>query len=156
MRSNEEIVSNIRIYAASVGELGGHAHIELPTGLSGSVIWGRDEAGFEHVSVSDRRRGRLPSWQDMCRVKDIFWPEDEECAQFHPRESEYVHSVGGLENVLHIWRPKDGDWSIANSDDIRKCDRDALLAVCSEIEDADVDGISDWPERIRKAIGEER
>lgn len=36
-----------------------------------------------------------------------------------------------------------------------KIDREALLSVCSEIEDADVDGFSDWPERIRKAIGEE-
>lgn len=35
-------------------------------------------------------------------------------------------------------------------------DRDELLAVCAEIEDADVDGFSDWPKRIRRAIGEER
>lgn len=34
-----------------------------------------------------------------------------------------------------------------------RCDRDKLLAVCSEIEDAD--GFSDWPRRIRKATGTE-
>ena len=43
---------------------------------------------------------------------------DEEAVQIHPKESEYVHSVGhgadALENVLHIWRPKDGDWTIMN------------------------------------------
>lgn len=35
-----------------------------------------------------------------------------------------------------------------------KCDRDALLSVCAEIEDADVDGCVDWADRIRRAIGE--
>lgn len=114
MRSDEEIISSIRISGATTGRRAGSAHIELPSGLSGSVIWGRDENGWEHVSVSDRRRGRLPSWEDMCRVKDIFFREDEECCQFHPREPDYVHGVGGLENVLHIWRPRDGDWSLAN------------------------------------------
>lgn len=35
-----------------------------------------------------------------------------------------------------------------------ECDREALLSVCAEIEDADVDGCIDWADRIRKAIGE--
>lgn len=34
-------------------------------------------------------------------------------------------------------------------------DRDALLAVCAEIDDADVDRCVDWAHRIRMAIGEE-
>lgn len=150
MRSNEEIVSNVRISSASVGKTGGSAHIELPTGLSGSVIWGRDEGGWEHVSVSDRRRGRIPSWNDMCRVKSIFWHDDEECAQFHPRESEYVHSVGGLENVLHIWRPKNGDWSIANSDEIRKLDEDSI------VKDSENEAIDSMGRLARSLIAREK
>lgn len=35
----------------------------------------------------------------------------------------------------------------------RAIDIDELLAVADECDDADVDGISDWAERIRKAVG---
>lgn len=34
-----------------------------------------------------------------------------------------------------------------------ECDREALLDVCREIEDADVDGCIDWADRIRNACG---
>ena len=48
-------------------------------------------------------------------VKDIFWDAEETVVQIHPKESEYVHSVGvgkeKRENVLHLWRPVGGDWS---------------------------------------------
>lgn len=36
----------------------------------------------------------------------------------------------------------------------RTIDRDELLKVADECEEADVDGVSDWAERIRKAVGE--
>lgn len=35
----------------------------------------------------------------------------------------------------------------------RAIDVDALRKVVAEIEDADVDGLGDWSERIRKAVG---
>lgn len=36
----------------------------------------------------------------------------------------------------------------------RKVDLDELLAVADECDAADVDGVTDWAERIRKAVGE--
>ena len=55
----------------------------------------------------------------MCRLKDMFFYPEEMVVQLHPPKSEYVSGVesGGvkLENVLHLWRPKDGDFSILNS-----------------------------------------
>ena len=36
----------------------------------------------------------------------------------------------------------------------RKVDLDDLLKVADECERADVDGVIDWAERIRKAVGE--
>ena len=36
----------------------------------------------------------------------------------------------------------------------RKVDLDELLGVADECDEADVDGISDWAARIRKAVGE--
>jgi hypothetical protein len=81
-----------------------------------------DGEGWEHVSVSVYRLGligerlplnRCPTWEEMCRVKDLFW-ESEECViQFHPRASEYrnLHPY-----VLHLWRPTDARIPEPNAD----------------------------------------
>ena len=67
-----------------------------------AVVFGSNENGMEHVSVSFR--DRIPTWEEMCVVKDVFWTEEEACIQVHPRKSEYVNIH---ENCLHIWRKKD-------------------------------------------------
>jgi hypothetical protein len=67
-----------------------------------------DGLGWEHVSVKMMwREGRFatPNWEEMCRVKDIFWGEEDEVIQFHPKKSEYVNMHP---NVLHLWRPTEG------------------------------------------------
>lgn len=98
--------------------------LELPTGFRGTVVFGPREGGrWEHVSISHYNRRKLPTWEDMCRVKDIFFGPEEMAVQIHPEESSYVHSVGTgsnkLENVLHLWRPVGGDWSALNSAEVR-------------------------------------
>lgn len=60
------------------------------------------ELGWDHVSVS--RYDRCPDWDDMARVKDLFWLPEETAIQIHPPESEYVNHHP---NVLHLWRPHD-------------------------------------------------
>lgn len=80
--------------------------------FKGTVLAGFNEEGWEHVSISHYKKKQLPTWEVMCRVKDMFWRKDEEVVQIHPKESEYLHGVNGLENVLHLWRPVDGDWSL--------------------------------------------
>lgn len=55
--------------------------------------------GWKHVSVSLARR--CPTWEEMCRVKDIFWGEDECVVQFHPPKSEYVNLHP---YCLHLWK----------------------------------------------------
>ena len=72
-------------------------------GWTGSVVWGDDENGMEHVSVSPYDHSITPSWDDMCRLKDIFFDEEERVIQIHPKRSEYVNMMG---NCLHLWRPK--------------------------------------------------
>ncbi|HEX3341859.1 MAG TPA: hypothetical protein VHT68_22100 [Pseudolabrys sp.] len=57
---------------------------------------------WEHVSVSLARAGRarLPNWEEMCFVKNLFW-EDEDCVvQYHPPLSKNVNNY----RVLHLWR----------------------------------------------------
>lgn len=55
--------------------------------------------GWEHVSVSTKFR--IPTWVEMCFVKDLFWGEEETVIQFHPPKSEYVNQHP---YVLHLWR----------------------------------------------------
>lgn len=77
--------------------------IRISSKVKLNVVCGMDEGGFEHVSVSSFNRGYMPSWDDMCKVKDIFWDEEEECYQIHPKRSQYVNIAT---NCLHIWRHK--------------------------------------------------
>lgn len=73
-----------------------------------SVLWGYNENGYEHVSVSPTHRNRIPTWNDMSKLKEIFFYPEEEAYQIMPRESEYLHGINDLDNVLHLWRPKNG------------------------------------------------
>lgn len=57
---------------------------------------------WDHVSVS--LKNRVPNWQEMCFVKELFF-EDHECViQYHPPKENYVNIH---ENVLHLWRLQD-------------------------------------------------
>ena len=63
-----------------------------------------DGMGWEHVSVhiiSDGKE-RLPSWSEMCKIKDMFWSEEDCIIQYHPARSEYVNNH---KYTLHLWRP---------------------------------------------------
>lgn len=55
--------------------------------------------GWEHVSVSLPHRA--PTWSEMCRIKDLFWSNDETVVQFHPKRSDYVNIHP---HCLHLWR----------------------------------------------------
>lgn len=86
--------------------LGGYTGIiKLPECGTCSVVWGYNENGYEHVSVSPMRKYRMPSWDDMARLKDIFFEKEEEAYQIMPRSSEYVNI---MQNCLHLWRPANG------------------------------------------------
>lgn len=64
-----------------------------------TVIWSYG-GGWEHISVDGKKR--YPDWDEMCKLKDMFFGEDECCVQYHPPKSEYVNN---LPYCLHIWRP---------------------------------------------------
>jgi hypothetical protein len=58
------------------------------------------EFGWEHVSVSTDRR--CPSWEEMQKVKELFWMDDEVVMQLHPAKKDHI-SVAHY--CLHLWRP---------------------------------------------------
>ena len=60
---------------------------------------------LEHVSVSHRRENIIPTWEEMCAIKDLFFYPEEEVVQIHPKHSEYVNLK---KNCLHLWRPVSG------------------------------------------------
>lgn len=68
-----------------------------------------DGAGWEHVSVHAYRREResktttrIPTWKEMCFVKDLCWDPEDRVVQYHPPHAEYVNQHP---HTLHLWRP---------------------------------------------------
>lgn len=59
--------------------------------------------GWEHLSVS--HKNKIPSWLTMNEMKELFFEDNEECFQFHPKKDNYINNN---EYTLHIWRKKDG------------------------------------------------
>lgn len=99
MRTKQEIMSNKRIIWEDCSD-DGMTGIIILRGWKGSII-ASTGAGWEHVSVSPLKKSYIPSWDDMCLIKDIFWKEDEAVIQIHPSKEEYVNN---LPNCLHLWR----------------------------------------------------
>lgn len=54
---------------------------------------------WQHVSVSLKKR--VPTWEEMNFIKDLFWKEDDCVVQFHPPKEDYVNNC---EYCLHLWR----------------------------------------------------
>ena len=59
--------------------------------------------GWEHLGVSFKNK--IPSWECMEEMKELFFKDDEECFQIHPKLDNYVNNN---EYTLHIWRPIEG------------------------------------------------
>lgn len=55
---------------------------------------------WEHVSVSCA--DRCPTWDEMQKVKELFWRDDETVIQFHPAKAQYVNH---MRYCLHLWKP---------------------------------------------------
>lgn len=54
---------------------------------------------FEHVMLNPKHR--LPTYEEMVSLKELFWEQDEVAMQVHPAKSQYVN----IEIFsLHLWR----------------------------------------------------
>lgn len=58
--------------------------------------------GWDHVSVS--YKGRVPTWEEMDKIKRMFFKDDEVAMQLHVTPEDHVNIHP---NVLHLWRPTD-------------------------------------------------
>lgn len=100
MKTLSELQQTPRLLISQTGIDGGSGEIHFHN-WTGSVIWSFG-GGWEHVSVCPYKKHVTPSWDDMCRIKDMFWNDDECVVQYHPPKSEYVNNMG---NCLHLWKP---------------------------------------------------
>lgn len=70
------------------------------------VIASIDDCGedglWDHISVTPKNQNRCPTWDEMCAIKNMFFEPEEECVEFHPKQSQYINMH---KNCLHIWRP---------------------------------------------------
>ena len=87
-------------YSSRPGNPYGAFELQGPCGVPLRIIATDGvDTGWEHVSVSTKRR--VPNWQEMCFVKDLFWAPEECAVQFHPPASNYINNYSV---VLHMWR----------------------------------------------------
>jgi len=103
MKNIEELRQTPNLLIRDTGEDGGRGEIWWGGSNKpyGSVIWSFG-GGWEHVSVTPYNRRHTPTWDEMCRLKGMFFWEDEVVVQYHPAKSDYINNV---QNCLHLWRP---------------------------------------------------
>jgi hypothetical protein len=75
-----------------VGPFGAVLHILSNHACRTSGYW-------EHVSVSTDER--IPYWQEMCLIKELFWEDEETVFQLHPPKSRWINNHP---RCLHLWR----------------------------------------------------
>lgn len=80
------------------------SYLFVIVGKANQVDWVYAKLGgppYDHVSVSvNCEPKRLPTWDEMNWVKDLFWEPEETAVQYHPKKSEYVNFNPW---VLHLW-----------------------------------------------------
>ena len=102
MKALEEILKIRNLQILRSGEDGFHALWTDPiTQYRYSIImsWG---GGWEHFSINPISKNKTPEWDFMCKMKEMFFKDDEACVEYHPRKQDYVNN---MPHCLHIWRP---------------------------------------------------
>lgn len=101
MKSIEEIKKTRNLFIKAENELPGLAgyYYDSDSNKNLNFIFSK-QMGWEHLSVS--MPSRTPTWDQMCKMKDIFWSDDETCVEYHPAKDQYVNMH---KHCLHIWKP---------------------------------------------------
>ncbi len=105
MKSIDEIAKTSNLIIHKNTEAGGSGLIVYGSLKNCSVMWGRKEGGlYDHVSISPTNR--IPTWNELCKVKDMFFKDDEECYLVFPKKEQYVNLD---KYCMHIWRDASED-----------------------------------------------
>jgi hypothetical protein len=97
-------ITDNRLGMGSDKSYGNNGAFNIPVTGKHFFIIASDMNGWEHVSVhvQENNKRRVPRWDEMCKIKDIFWDEEDVVVQYHPRKSEYVNLYP---LTLHLWKP---------------------------------------------------
>ena len=71
----------------------GNGVFEVRVGAKWFWVIASNGGGWEHVSVSPVSGTSIPTWKDMCAIKDMFFEDEEEVIQIHPKKSEYMNTI---------------------------------------------------------------
>lgn len=109
MNTMNNIMVNLKSNRAEVldqDEDGFRALLNGPHGHDLEVVVSYD-GGWNHVSVVVKhKKKRLPTWEEMCFVKDLFFKFSETVVQYHPALGDQVNDHP---YCLHLWQPQDVD-----------------------------------------------
>ena len=89
--------------ATTQEEHGCNGVFQYRVGIEKFNILCSDGQGWEHVSVSKTKNGKIviPTWIEMCKIKNLFWDLTDTVIQYHPSKDNYVNRHPGC---LHLWR----------------------------------------------------
>ena len=96
MKSREQI-NRIKKYGFVIENeyaYGGEGRFRCATFDGATVVW-----TYHDKNVSICMHKHAPSWDDMCKLKDMFYEDEDEVWQCHQKKSKYVNL---MENCLHL------------------------------------------------------
>ena len=112
MKRQAEIIHRLQAQGSPFAIDSGEDGFAIETKTSGiewfEIIasWGK---GWDHVSVKiglPDDNTRIPTWEEMCAIKDLFWRPSEWVVQYHPGIEDYIDCHP---HVLHLWKPQRGE-----------------------------------------------
>lgn len=67
-----------------------------------------DDKGWDHVSAQaiDMGVSRIPTWNEMQYLKELFFEDEETVIQYHVAKSKHLNLHP---SVLHLWRPEEAE-----------------------------------------------
>ena len=55
-----------------------------------------------NTSVSPEKSKQTPRWEEMCKIKELFFEDDETVIQYIVAKKD---NINVKENCLHLWKP---------------------------------------------------
>lgn len=106
------VPNDYRILNGPMGSTDAHGNngaFFLPPKITGRELWviASDGLEWDHVSAHVANRSNklfMPTWDEMCYIKGLFWDAEDAVMQLHPPQSQWVNTHP---TTLHLWRPQD-------------------------------------------------
>jgi hypothetical protein len=102
MRANRWRIRTGKMASEDVDGFNGSFYVPLDGEMYFVII--SDGWGFRHLSISNAQKKVLPTWETMCRVKEMFFSDDSWVCQFHPPADVQVNDHPWC---LHLWESID-------------------------------------------------